>query len=237
MTLSLPLRFLPPEFPERAPELSLLAHVAHAWVDSEMRVVGHPKLQFWGAHENLGTVVREVFNEFSRTPPQPFAAPSQPSPAPPPSFSQPSFHPSTLPTSNFQSSQSSQSSHSSSQRSWQHQLQHAETHPDAQPTELSAWAEAKTNNPLKKVSLADFPALVALSVEELEDILNSPDAMQVRGCGCTLNNSTKLHTPWPLRTLPPYASCCPVGAGGFAALLCEHGGGARRLDGSSGADG
>jgi len=63
-----------PLFPEQPPEVKVLARVTHRWVDKEMNVFGHPKLQSWNANPlncHLGKIVREIYAEFARNPPMP----------------------------------------------------------------------------------------------------------------------------------------------------------------------
>jgi len=63
-----------PLFPEHPPEIKILARVTHRWVDKDMNVFGHPKLQAWNPNPNtchLGKIVREIYAEFARNPPMP----------------------------------------------------------------------------------------------------------------------------------------------------------------------
>jgi len=70
-----------PQFPEHPPEIKILARVTHRWVDKDMNVVGHPKLQAWNPNPaicHLGKIVREIYAEFARNPPMPQQAATTP---------------------------------------------------------------------------------------------------------------------------------------------------------------
>jgi len=61
---------LGPHFPDVAPVVSVLNACTHPWIDQQSRIV-HPKLIAWSVHHSLGSILREICEEFSRQPPAP----------------------------------------------------------------------------------------------------------------------------------------------------------------------
>lgn len=64
--------FLPPQFPQDKPIVSVTPPVRHPWVSPTMEVVGCPGLVSFGVHTDLGRVVQDIVREFNRNPPMVF---------------------------------------------------------------------------------------------------------------------------------------------------------------------
>ncbi|CAI5732446.1 unnamed protein product [Peronospora destructor] len=61
-SLSLQLQ-LPSEFPMKVPQLQVSIPVQHRWLDTAGNVQGHPDLNQWTAHSDLGRIVTEIVAE------------------------------------------------------------------------------------------------------------------------------------------------------------------------------
>ncbi|CAH0493954.1 unnamed protein product [Peronospora farinosa] len=61
-SLSLKLQ-LPSEFPVKVPQLQASIPVQHRWLDTAGNVQGHPDLNQWTAHSDLGRIVTEIVTE------------------------------------------------------------------------------------------------------------------------------------------------------------------------------
>ncbi|ETL29664.1 hypothetical protein L916_17237 [Phytophthora nicotianae] len=54
---------LPTEFPVKVPRLKVSIPVQHQWLDAAGNVQGHPDLNKWTAHSDLGRIVTEIVTE------------------------------------------------------------------------------------------------------------------------------------------------------------------------------
>lgn len=61
--------FLPPGFPNQAPQIAVLATAQHQYLDMHC-MVQHPKLQKWSPQLKLGDVLGEIFGAFYTSPPR-----------------------------------------------------------------------------------------------------------------------------------------------------------------------
>jgi len=76
--LPLEIRFAP-QFPQIAPNIRLIlsSPVVHQWVDQNLNVSRHPTLVRWSVHTDVGALVKQIHDEFSRNPPKPQTNPQQ----------------------------------------------------------------------------------------------------------------------------------------------------------------
>ena len=68
--LSLLVQF-PPSFPSTAPLVQVTSLVQHPWVDKEMYITHHPKLQHWTPNTSAGQVINDIVQEWTKAPPSP----------------------------------------------------------------------------------------------------------------------------------------------------------------------
>lgn len=61
--------WLPSDFPQGRPTLSVSPALAHHWVDREMRIIGHGSLAGWNPSFSLGKIIKDVEIEFNLRPP------------------------------------------------------------------------------------------------------------------------------------------------------------------------
>ena len=62
----------PPAFPACPPVVQLTSLVSHPYVDTDMYVVNHPKVQYWDPQKSsAGLLLAELVSEWARTPPTP----------------------------------------------------------------------------------------------------------------------------------------------------------------------
>ena len=62
----------PAAFPACPPVVQLTSLVSHPYVDTDMYVVNHPKIQHWDPHKSsAGLLLAELVSEWARTPPTP----------------------------------------------------------------------------------------------------------------------------------------------------------------------
>lgn len=65
LTLSI---VLPETFPNVAPSIFVEEDITHSYVEmSTRKVIGHPKLNGWGIHNDVGKIVNDILSEFSST--------------------------------------------------------------------------------------------------------------------------------------------------------------------------
>uniref|UniRef100_K3X272 VPS37 C-terminal domain-containing protein n=1 Tax=Globisporangium ultimum (strain ATCC 200006 / CBS 805.95 / DAOM BR144) TaxID=431595 RepID=K3X272_GLOUD len=57
---------LPQDFPLKAPQAQVSMPLQHKWLDIAGNVQGHPDLNQWTAHSDLGRIVSEIVNELHR---------------------------------------------------------------------------------------------------------------------------------------------------------------------------
>lgn len=65
--------YLPPQFPSVPPQIRLIlaGSVVHPWIDNQMMVSNHPSILRWSVHTDVGALVKQICEEFARSPPKP----------------------------------------------------------------------------------------------------------------------------------------------------------------------
>ncbi|OWZ18277.1 hypothetical protein PHMEG_0007667 [Phytophthora megakarya] len=152
---------LPAQFPVKVPQLKASIPVQHRWLDATGTVQGHPDLNKWTAHSDLGRIITEIVTEL-RT-----VANSASASKPPAS---PARSSSPAPTASLSPYPGSRSSYASSGRpSPQAQVQPSK--PQAQDTN-------KLQRSQMPVIPAIFPELEELSLAQIEKLNSDKHALK-----------------------------------------------------------
>ncbi|KAG7382583.1 hypothetical protein PHYPSEUDO_004724 [Phytophthora pseudosyringae] len=153
---------LPTEFPVKVPRLKASIPVQHRWLDAAGNVQGHPDLNKWTAHSDLGRIVTEIVTELR------VVASSASASKPPVS---PARSSSPAPAASFSPYPGSRASYASPRR----QPPQAQTQ---QPKQQQTPDTSKMQRTQMPVIPAVFPELEELSVSQLEKLSSDKRALK-----------------------------------------------------------
>ncbi|GAB9462904.1 hypothetical protein Gpo141_00000385 [Globisporangium polare] len=157
---------LPGDFPMKAPQVKVSIPLQHPWLDVAGNVQGHPDLNQWTAHSDLGRIVSEIVKELRRIASS--AQANQPSP------SSVEASPVRLSQLNQQQQQQQSPYNGGYQQQQQSQLR-ASTASIPQQQQQQAKTLPRTQMP---VIPAIFPELEELSVSQLETLATDRHALR-----------------------------------------------------------